>query len=250
MQQTALEKAAAPVLRRTARDRERISPLARQLLDELRAHLFDAEYDVDHARRRRGRTARQRHAAFTNELELPAADYLVEARLEIALRLLKATDLPPAEAGHLAGLGEIDAFRETCQLYLGLPPRRLRELFRPRPAASGDALPPPLSPGERARFAGRIAEQTWKRLQTLPFDRAREYLRQQFLLGEPHLFELLSRESLRQGRGDPRRGVELAELALATVEGSEPLLGDRTPALRALALARLDAAEQRATAEN
>ncbi len=250
MQQTALEKAAAPVLRRMARDRGRISPPAREFLDELRDHLFDADYDADRLRRRRDRRSRQRHAAFTNELELPAVDYLVEARLEIALRLLRATALPPGEAGRLVGLGEIDTFRETCQLYLGLPPRRLRELFHPRPVAVSDALPPPLAPGARASLAERFARQAWQRVQTLPFDRAGDYLRHQWLLGEPHLFELLSRESLRQGRRDPRRGVELAELALATVEGSEPLLGDRAPALRTLALARLDAAQQRAAAEN
>ena len=246
MYQKAFEEATTAVLRRMARDRERISPLAQEMLDELRERLFGPDVDFERARRHRGAAFRLRHATFTNEIELPPTEYLLEARLEIALRLLQATDMPPAEAGRLAGFGDPAAFREACLQVLELPPRRLRELFRPPPEPAADDLPPPLSPAERAHYAGRLARETWKRLRTLPFDRARDVLRDQVLLGEPHLFGLLSRESRRQGRRDPHRGVELAELALATVEGSAPLLGDRTAALREQALDRLSAARERA----
>jgi hypothetical protein len=55
---------------------------------------------------------------------------------------------------------------------------------------------------------------------------------------------LLSCESLRVGSLNRRRGVELAELALAVVEGSAGLLGERAFELRVLALARLSNARR------
>jgi hypothetical protein len=59
------------------------------------------------------------------------------------------------------------------------------------------------------------------------------------LLDSPALFELLSEKSREHGRRDRQRVVELAELALASVEACAEALGDRAIEMRALGWARL-----------
>ncbi len=248
MHQSAQQQAAEPVIHRIRRDREQASEPVAKMLRDIGAKFLISTFDIDHLARACGSDWRDCHAIFAVELDTEPEDYLAEARLETALRLLEATDLDLATVGRLAGFGGADGLRQASKLYLDLAPSRLRDLFRHRRPGAGrsEPLPPPLPPGERARYAGLFADRMWRRLQTLSFERASEVLRHEQLLGEPQLFELLSRQSLRQGRRDPRRGVELAELALATVEGSAPILDHRGGPLRVLALVRLGGARRKA----
>ncbi len=92
-------------------------------------------------------------------------------------------------------------------------------------------------PGES--HAGEVAELIWQIVREESPGRRLRLLRHEVLFGGAELFELLSRQSREVGRCDRRRGLELAELALAAVEGSAALLGERYGDLHALALARL-----------
>ncbi|MCP4659528.1 MAG: helix-turn-helix domain-containing protein [bacterium] len=94
--------------------------------------------------------------------------------------------------------------------------------------------PPPGEP-----HAAEVAELIWQIVREESPGRRLRLLRHEVLFGGAELFELLSRQSREVGRCDRRRGLELAKLALATVEGSAALLGERYGDLHALALARL-----------
>ncbi|MCP4549712.1 MAG: hypothetical protein GY835_24920 [bacterium] len=79
----------------------------------------------------------------------------------------------------------------------------------------------------------------WRAIRNLPPQIQHRHLRHEILCGSPAMFELLSTKSRVEGRRDRQRGVELAELALSSVEGSARVLGKTFQDLHDLALARL-----------
>jgi len=83
------------------------------------------------------------------------------------------------------------------------------------------------------------AELAWRVIRDQPPERQHHVLRHEILCGSRALFNLLSTKSRVNGRRDRQRGVELAELALSSVEGSAALLGDIFHDVHALGLARL-----------
>ena len=243
-----LQRAAAPVLHCIDRERRRASDPVRGMLDDVAANLFDNGVGARELGRILG-DDRERLCAFAAELGLPPADYLAEARLETALRLLEETDLSVPAVAELVGFGDASRFRKATRRYLGEPPSRLRDRLRRRRRLAAAAARPraaPLPAGERARLGGVLAEGLWKVIEPLPFPQQLDYLRRQVQVGTPELFELLSRNGRRAGRRNPGRGLELAALAQATVEASALLLGGRAPELRTAAAAGLAAARRRA----
>jgi tetratricopeptide (TPR) repeat protein len=84
-----------------------------------------------------------------------------------------------------------------------------------------------------------FVEEIWKVLEPLPQAGQHHLLRHEIRCDSPALLELLSRKSLEASRRDRQAGVWPAKLALATVKGSERLLGGRFHHLHALARARL-----------
>lgn len=67
----------------------------------------------------------------------------------------------------------------------------------------------------------------------------RNHLSRAVKVTTPALFELICQKSIEVGRGDPRAGIQLAELALDLLDLGVEALGEKRPSLRALAWARL-----------
>jgi AraC-like DNA-binding protein len=74
-----------------------------------------------------------------------------------------------------------------------------------------------------------LAARVWEHLKVRPIAEQRAVVRRQICFRTTALFDLLRAESREAGRQDPRRGVELAELALASLEGCGEALGEDLP---------------------
>lgn len=92
-----------------------------------------------------------------------------------------------------------------------------------------------------------VAEQIWEVLSRLSSGARRELV-EQYGFASRTFFDLLVRESRKAGRRDPRQGVDLAELAVLSVEVSADLLGETAEELKAEGRARLDDARRLALA--
>jgi tetratricopeptide (TPR) repeat protein len=77
------------------------------------------------------------------------------------------------------------------------------------------------------------AERVWTSVRGRPFEEQRQIVRG-YLFHSEALFDLLRKKSREEGRQDRNRGVELARLALVSLEEHEEVLGDRIHDLRAL----------------
>ncbi len=82
------------------------------------------------------------------------------------------------------------------------------------------------------------AEGVWQKLRALPFEEQKRRVRG-IKFHSTAFFDLLREKSREEGRRDRRRGIEVAELALANLEGSVKLFGERIHDLRALGWAWL-----------
>lgn len=75
--------------------------------------------------------------------------------------------------------------------------------------------------------------QLWPLIAELPFESQRLVV-QRYAFSSTELFDLLRMKSREEGRRDPQRGIELAELALLSLEASASVLVERIHELRAL----------------
>ena len=89
-----------------------------------------------------------------------------------------------------------------------------------------------------ARTERLEAEALWRKIRDLPFAEERRRVRG-YLFKSTVLFDLLRKESRLEGRKSRRRGIELAKLALVSLEGSDEIFGQRIHDLRALGWAWL-----------
>ncbi|MCP4545820.1 MAG: tetratricopeptide repeat protein, partial [bacterium] len=89
------------------------------------------------------------------------------------------------------------------------------------------------------KFHALLAEVVWETLPELPPDKQRELVRG-LRFGSAVLFDFLSGKIIPESRKDRQRGVEVAGLALESLEASSEAIGeDVLPNLRALGQARL-----------
>jgi hypothetical protein len=84
--------------------------------------------------------------------------------------------------------------------------------------------------GDYERFR---ADQLWQRIRALPFADQKRDVRDH-LFRSTVLFDLLRKKSREEGRKDREQGVEIARLALVSLERHEEVFGDRIHDLRAL----------------
>jgi len=142
---------------------------------------------------------------------------------------------------------EVLSFRFWNQLERGelLPSRRsLIEWYRTvcSPAQDEEQSPPRATTkrdSDRDALAQSVAEEVWQELALLSPAAQHDLLRNEIFCSSRSLFDFLSKKSRDEGRRDRQRGVELAELALASVEASAPLLGATFYDVHPLALARV-----------
>ncbi len=238
-----LSEATGPILARIAQAEGRVSEEVAEILRHLATHLFDVGFRAEDVKLAFGRAADDLVASFDAELGIRLDDYIAEAQIEVGIRLLLESDLTPARISRLLGYRTPSAFGMVVRRHFGHSPAKLRSLARSGFVRSKrHAMGPPgtsLPKAERARIGRRLAESLWELMAKLSLPEQLEFLRSHLLFGSEELFVLLSGLSTEFGRRNRHRGIEVAELALAAVEGSAGALGDRYGEFHALALARL-----------
>ncbi len=227
----AVNEATSLTLARIARDQGRVSEEVAEVLRYLETHLFDIGFRAEDVRLAFGRAADDLADAFDAELGIRLDDYIAEAQLEVSVRLLIESDLTPARISRLLGYRTPSAFGMVVLRHFGHSPSKLRSLARSgfvRPERHAIAPSRPSLPKvERARIGRRLAESLWELISKVSFPQQLAFLRNHQLFGSEELFDLLSVLSTDLGRRNRQRGLEVAELALAAVEGSAGALGDR-----------------------
>ncbi len=265
-----LAKAHARAVRRVAENRAEAPAELRELFEYLEEHFFDADLTVGRLEREDRVSYRQRKL-FAKAVGMPIKRYLLRLKQDMAEWLLRYTPFDVEDVATLLRYPRASNFSRDFKHWTGKSPERFRDAAEPRAAWTGKGkrrsqwhswvrmhltgrlgihLPAgrQAAKGLRSRalhaFLGGTgaeeeAREVWEMVRLETADRARQMLVREVLFAGPELFELLSRHSRRDGRRNRRRGMELAELALAAVEGSALVLGELYGDLLVLAYARL-----------
>ncbi len=260
----------AAVARLIRRDRRRASEELGPLFDHIEERFYDADLTLD-SMERQGVLDRHLRDRFSEEMGLAIKPYLLRLKEELAKWLLWKTQFRVKHIAELLGYSRPFNFSRDFSGWTGQRPEDYRATRRGTPGAPeprtervalmrdricsrlglelprvGDRGRPDVAPEPGPLFvahagphAEEIAQRLWEILREETPARQTQLLRQQILFNGPELFQLLSRLSRELGRRSRKRGVELAELALATVVGSKELLGESAGVLHAIALARL-----------
>jgi AraC-like DNA-binding protein len=261
------DEAAAEAHSRIRADRARTSERLQGLLAHLEEHLFDESLDVTRWFRACGVRAHSIRESFQSELELAPLAYLRRHRILAARRLLTDSDLGVWRIAKLVGYRRADAFRDAFRQETATTPLRFRrqsgrrsgkgpshrlgqELARMREwrqATLGAAPPelhaklaeklladyPFLHRDRGSRFERKLeeelAETVYRNLADYDFADQKTLARLQVGFRTTALFDLLRKKSLEEGRLDRRRGVELAHVALASLDAIADDLGADLP---------------------
>jgi len=159
-----------------------------------------------------------------------AAECDVSGDTPTSPQLLTANELEEALAGNL---DPADAERLDDRLRtIGV---RLRVLY---PNLRQQQMP--VRPVVGAEFVEEVmAEKLWQRIRSLPWNDQPTLVKSQFCFSTPALFELLLRKSREEGREDRSRGVQVAQLALDSLDSIAGALMESLPSYRARGLAYL-----------
>ncbi len=175
--------------------------------------------------------------AFKRRYEMGPRDYRQAAKVEVAAgtpappELLSTAELEKALAGRLE-----PADAEVLAYRLRAIDARLRVLYPNlrQPEASG------FRPVVGAEFVEEVmAERLWDRIRSKPWNDQRALVKSQFCFSTPALFELLLKKSREEGREDRARGVQVAQLALDSLDAIAGFLMEFLPSYRAKGLACL-----------
>jgi len=261
--QEILDQAALPTRQRLEEDALRASPELMPVFRQILKEFLDEEFGRDSL----PRLSRRQLRLFRSQVEKSPSAYITEARLETATRLLCDTELSVAEIGLLVGYSDVTAFRmafkrrlrrtpqefrrrsrqaewpaelrsllhwrriqrsemtQEARLWLARWLRRRRRRERLRPDQHSDRL---------------VAEVFWEMLSAESPDSRRDLVRREILFDTPVFFHLLGEKSLELGRKSQEEGIEVAELALISLEPYSKIAGRAAVAeLRALGWARL-----------
>ncbi len=271
-QQQALDRAAAETYRRIDVDLSESPEPLRPILADIRDRLYTAAYRPPPLGRKRRSGPETPARAFQSYIGETPLEYVRGARLETSMRLLRDADLTIGAVALLVGHADVSGFREAFRKRTSLLPQHFRrnaQRIEKRPGWPDDEIlsfhlwqratageeaaierlrdwvralhprakvPKAPEPSEE-KFWRRLAEVLWAKLSLRPTSEQHRALRHGLYIGHPALFHLLAEESSRAE--DPHRGLELAELASATVEGSAEALGELLHGLRFLARVRL-----------
>ncbi|MCP4655570.1 MAG: helix-turn-helix transcriptional regulator [bacterium] len=249
----------AAVVRRIRRDRRRASEELRAVFDHIEARFYDIDLTLD-SMERQGVVDWHLRERFREERGLAIKPYLLQLKQELASWLLWKTpfrvkhiaellgysrpfnfsrdfcrwtgqspeDFSATRRAHLTTTGALDrrterraATRERICSRLGLELPRVGE--RGLPAVAPGALFVSLA----GTYAEDIAQLLWEIVREETPGRQPQLLRHKILFNGPELFQLLSRLSRDLGRRSRRRGVDLAELALATANPEKCMAPER-----------------------
>ncbi len=254
---------------RILEDRKRVSAGVRPILEHIAEHLFEEGYNASALRAAimpdgvKPRKTELREMA--DVLGLPLARYIRHHRMLTAERLLETTALDVREIAKVVRVATPSSFSTyfAQSEKRGRPPKEYRRATQEtasytakdwRRAWSCFWVVPELSAEQCAMIrAAAMAQKGWRApeedfeglagaiLAELAESGLEETLNgcREMALYSGEVFEALSLRSREEGRKNRQRGLEIAEIALATVEGSLERLAERKYDLLALAWARL-----------
>ncbi len=262
------DTAALTTLEAIRRDIDRASIELKPLLTFIEAHLFDSEFSV-RAMRLAGRTRDNsivtRFRAYTGSR--PTV-YVRERRLTVASELLRRTSEEVWKIAELVGFASPQVFTRNFKIFCGQAPGAYRKQHQ-EPVANGVGLktmrrsefeqaksPKPVSgvlldrgldrqSGSHYRFNLASCSDSSSDSGSVdlvgaiyPREMRKRLVEQASGTSESwELFESLREQGIEVGRRNRHLGVRIAEIALASVEGSLVEFGDSLLQLRALAWA-------------
>ncbi len=270
-------KAAAGATRaRIQRDRARAPRVLKRVFTVVASRLFHPTLNATEAWKRAGVRDRGLGTAFEAFAKVSLKCYIEAGRIEVADVLMATTDLDLFSLSEKLGYTYYPTFAEAYMRQNGklpsevprehlMPPliddgtslkvgrglldedafvRHVEDLLRIYPTAAGRIHigacpdPEPLIIVDGARDDRLKAEDLWRKIRDLPFaEQCRKVRRYRFC--STVLFDLLRRKSRLEGRKSRRRGIELAKLALVSLESSGRVFGERIHDLRAFGWAWL-----------
>ncbi len=253
-----LERAARPARERIQVDMDRVSPRLSPLLGYIQSKLFDRQLSVEQACRECGIRDHGTLTLFHEEVGKPPYGYIIDCRMQTAAQLLSTTDMKIWQVANLIGYSTLPAFSDAFLRWSGQRPRAYRNSC-PSPVsrkASPDevraSLVQCLVEGDGGRrkgapsglpvmvdglaFEATAAAEIWKRLRKAPEERQLQAVSGLVEFRSPALFQLLCEESRAVSRKNPREGVRLSQLALASLGGLSQASEENRELLRAKAL--------------
>lgn len=147
------DRAAEPTLRRIRADRERVPARLRPLLTTIEENLFDVGFSAARLLRENGIRDHSFSTVFSSYLERTPWAYVIDARLEVAARLLAQTNLKPWRVAAAVGYSP-GSFGKAFKERYGRTPSE----YRRDPGADSSAWTAPLDPQELEQaLAGKVS---------------------------------------------------------------------------------------------
>ena len=265
-----LTLAAEETLTRIRQDREELSPHFAKVVDYIADHLFDEGLDINQIKRACGVT-NNTMVRLGVELGHTAYVYISMRRAEVARKLLRDTQLKVEEISKLLGYSNTRSFGRAFERICGKRPKAYREQLlqqaaSPSPArdlesleiwrqahagdleghvasclvehlqrlyALGSRSQPTAIFADGRDFERFMAFQTWEAIRDQPTTVQLATVRFNVRFSTPALFDLLREKSRLHSRRNRQRGVELAEVAIASLESIASALGEAVLDLRA-----------------
>ncbi len=264
-----LLQAAEPALERIRGECGRATGMVRKMLEHLPARLLEPDFDGAQWMRECGVSSSITEIEFHALLCAPPGHYIRDAKMEVAARFLRAVDLSLEEIAERFGYSRGDTFSDAFENWSGLRPIVYRKKIREAVAAIGPppdeylstsflrkVIHGELEPRQAADLCEHMekistlaegegrqrrpapaeaeierlwAEELWARIRYKAFSEQQFILRQQLCFDTMAPFELLREKSVEEGRLDRRRGVQLAELALVSLDTCAGALGADLP---------------------
>jgi len=243
-----LTDAAEPALAQINQDRSTAPPKLRPLLAHLGENLFDPGLNVAQLMRACNVRDNSLSIEFGAAIGQGPRAYIEEHRLQTAVRLLTKTDLKIWQVGELLGYSSLSIFSRAFDRWAGSRPgvfRRSQRKAAITVSTRQDALHSTqlwrqaMSGGLEQEQAGQLierlqalyphqngaadektlADRVWRSLDGRAVEEQQLIVSRQVVFNSPALFELLLEKSRAEGRRERERGIEVAELALASISG-------------------------------
>ncbi len=272
--QTAFKAAAQATRARIRRDRARAPRALRKLFTVIASRLFHPSLNANEAWKEAGIRTHRLGGVFKEVAGTSLGQYIAAARIEVASALMATTDLQLTTVSLSVGYTHHPTFADNFKRLKGKLPSRvarkalpppliddemslkagrglldddtavdhIEQLLRIYPVAANrvreaicaaDAATEPRVMVDGAHSDELKAEGLWQQISDLPFDAQCQQVRR-YLFYSTVLFDLLRKKSRLEGRKSRQRGVEVAELALVSLETSDQVFGERIHDLRAL----------------